>query len=91
MSDKNSIIIKPFQNEVDSAEVSGMTIENHIDRVVIYGSTEITADRIGYDAAMKIHSMLGLILDEMNHRIDTGHLPAKVEFIEPSIVKNPLE
>ena len=47
-------IIKPFGDDSSSVGIGGLTVENGLDRVVLYGSLEITRDRAGLGLAREL-------------------------------------
>jgi hypothetical protein len=53
---------KPFANESDSLEIGGLTFENRVDRVSVYGSIDITRDKKGLEAAKKIAALLDTVV-----------------------------
>lgn len=51
----------PFENESDSVQIGGpegITVENRVDRVSLYGSLDITRDKQGLAFAKAIHEIL---------------------------------
>ena len=82
MSKKN---FRPFKNEADSVEIGDLTIENRVDRVSIFGSIDITKDKIGLSAALELKS----ILDEVLSELQSADLPEKIEIKAPETVPNP--
>jgi len=82
MSKKN---FRPFKNEADSVEIGDLTIENRVDRVSIFGSIDITKDKIGLSAARQLKSVLDAVLAELQ----SADLPEKIEIKAPETVPNP--
>lgn len=83
-------IILPYSNESDSITIGqneGLTVENGLDRVSIYGSLNITKDKQGLADALELKELFDAIVDELSKE----RLPDKIETIEPNVVKNPLE
>jgi hypothetical protein len=56
----------PFANESDSLEISGMTIENRVVKVSIYGSIDITRDKKGLEAAKKMADLLNSVVRSLS-------------------------
>lgn len=79
--------IKPFANESDCLQIGGITIENRVDRVSIFGSIDITRDKEGLAAARELKSVLDLTLAEL----ESAELPDKVILKPAKTVKNPFE
>lgn len=79
--------IKPFANESDCLQVGGITIENRVDRVSIFGSIDITRDKEGLAAARELKTILDLTLTEL----ESAELPDKVTLKPVNTVKNPFE
>ena len=76
---------RPFKNEADSVEIGDLTIENRVDKVSIFGSIDITKDKIGLSAALELKS----ILDEVLAELQSADLPEKIEIKAPETVPNP--
>jgi hypothetical protein len=66
--------IQPFANESDSLEIAGLTIENRIDRISVYGSLEVTRDKEGLRKAHEIVNILKSIVE----RLESEDLPDSV-------------
>lgn len=79
--------IKPFANESDCLQIGGITIENRVDRVSIFGSIDITRDKEGLAVARELKSILDLTLTEL----ESAELPDKVTPKPAKTVKNPFE
>ena len=65
--------------------IDGLTIENRLDRISIFGSLDITKDKEGLAAAKTLKAILDLTLDEL----ESAELPDKITLDEADIVKNP--
>jgi hypothetical protein len=79
--------LKPFANESDCLQIGGLTIENRVDRVSIFGSVDITRDKEGLAVARELKAILDLILGEL----ESAELPDKVTLKPAKTVKNPFE
>jgi hypothetical protein len=79
--------IKPFANESDCQQIGGITIENRVDRVSIFGSIDITRDKEGLAAARELKTILDLTLTEL----ESAELPDKVTLKPAKTVNNPFE
>jgi hypothetical protein len=80
--------LDPFENESQSVEIGGLTIENRTDRVSIYGDTDLTRDKKGLEAARRIATLLNSIVK----KLESEDLPESVPSPkEPETVKNPFE
>jgi hypothetical protein len=78
-------IISPFRNESECLQIGGLTIENRLERVSIFGSLDITRDKEGLAAAKTLKAILDLTLAEL----ENAELPDKVTLAESDTVKNP--
>jgi hypothetical protein len=77
----------PFKNECDALTLGDLKLENHEDRIAVYGSLQITRDRAGLNAAKALQEVLGRIIKELE---DEHDLPLTVASAEPAMkVKNP--
>jgi hypothetical protein len=77
--------IFPFVNEADSLGIGGLTIENRIDRISLYGSIDITRDREGLVYAER----LKLIFDDIVAAMQADHLPDKISIKPAEEIANP--
>lgn len=48
----------PYADEAATMRLDGMTVENRLDRVSLYGSLDITRDRAGLEQARRLRSLL---------------------------------
>ena len=78
-------LISPFKNESECLQIGGLTIENRLDRIAIFGSLDITRDKEGLEAAKTLKAILDLTLDEL----ESADLPDKITLAETDIVENP--
>ncbi|MDD3465560.1 MAG: hypothetical protein PHE67_00305 [Campylobacterales bacterium] len=81
--------ITPFANETDSTTIGqneGLTVENRIDRVSIYGSVDITRDKQGLSDALQLKQLVDAVVEKLSNE----PLLDKIETIKPDEVENPL-
>lgn len=78
--------IKPFANESDTYTIGGLTIENRLDRVSIYGDIDITKDKEGKSYAFHLEVLIKDIIFAFKA---AGELPDKLPPSNEEIVKNP--
>lgn len=78
-------LISPFRNESECLQIGGLTIENRLDRISIFGSLDITKDKDGLKSAKALKAVLDLTLAEL----ESAELPDKITLEEADIVKNP--
>lgn len=79
--------LKPFGNESDCLQIGGITIENRVDRVSIFGNIDITRDKEGLAVARELKTILDLTLTEL----ESAELPDKVSLKPVKTVKNPFD
>jgi hypothetical protein len=77
--------LKPFENETDSIGIDEMTIENRLDRVVLYGSIQITRDEAGLKLAREMKDLL----DQTVAALEQEELPDHITINPSDSVKNP--
>ncbi len=77
--------IQPFQNEEEIITISGLTIENRLDKVSFYGSLDITRDKQGQEFLFELKHQIDAIVEQMKKE----DLPDRVETIEDKEVDNP--
>jgi len=78
-------IINPFQDESESLQIGGLTIENRVDRVSIYGTIDLTLDKVGLVNARQLKEVLDLTLAEL----EKAELPDKISLAPADTVDNP--
>ena len=79
--------LKPFTNESDCLQIGGITIENRVDRLSIFGNIDITRDKEGLAVARELKTILDLTLTEL----ESADLPDKVTLKPVKTVKNPFD
>lgn len=57
--------IQAFQNEEEIVVVGELTIENRLDRVSIYGSVDITRDKLGLVNLWELKRQVDAIAEQM--------------------------
>lgn len=78
----------PFANESDSLEIGGLTFENRVDRVSVYGSIDITRDNRGLEAARKIAALMSSVVEQLSlEKLPESIAPPK----GTDAVKNPFD
>jgi hypothetical protein len=75
-----------YENESDSFSIGGMTVENRLDRISIYGSLDITKDKEGLEYALKLKRIIDSSVDALKRE---KNLPDKIEILEVESVANP--
>lgn len=76
---------KPFFDESSSVMIAGLTMENHIDYVSIYGQCSLTKDQQGLAQALALQEQVNAIVRALQ-MID---LPAQIENKPVVMVDNP--
>ncbi|HQS67745.1 MAG TPA: hypothetical protein PLM93_11230 [Sulfuricurvum sp.] len=75
-----------YENESDSFMIQDLTVENRLDRVSIYGTLDITRDRVGLNDALKLKRIIDASIDALKR---DKNLPDKIETIATDSVENP--
>lgn len=76
-----------FKNEEEVSLIGGLMIENHLDRIVISGDTELTLDREGLLKARALHEHLKAIVVSLEYMSNTVVDP--VVAVVDDVVDNP--
>lgn len=76
---------KPFVDESSFVEIAGLTLENYVDHISIYGQGSITKDQQGLEQALAWQQQFNAIVSALQI-ID---LPAQIENKSVVIVDNP--
>ena len=82
-------MLKPFADESASLEINGLTVENRLDRVSLFGSLDITRDQVGLTAARELHGLISRIVTDLEDLQAAGQLPQAVEVEQPETMDNP--
>lgn len=78
-------LFTPFSDEAATLQVGGLNIENRTDRVSLFGSLDITRDKIGLALAQELKGRI----DQLVEVLKSEHLPEKLEVLAPTEVANP--
>jgi len=65
----------PYKNESDVLHVSGLTIENRLDRITISGDIDLTADKAGLADARALHQLLTDVVGKLEAQTLPEQLP----------------
>lgn len=76
---------EPFIDESSVIEIAGLTLENHVDHVSIYGQGIITKDQQGLVQALILQKQI----NAMVIALQTIDLPAQIENQPVVMVDNP--
>lgn len=87
-NDTNDIeVIAAFENESETVNINELIIENRFDRVSLYGSIDITKDKIGLKKIRAIKKQI----DQIANKLENEDLPDEIEVLAAKIVQNPFE
>lgn len=75
-----------YENETDSFQIDTLTVENRLDRISVYGSLEITKDKHGLEAALKLKRVIDASIDALKR---DKNLPDKIAALPEESVANP--
>jgi hypothetical protein len=78
-------MIKPFANESDALTLGDLKVENRVDRISIYGSIDLTRDKVGLANAKTLQALLESAIAVM----ESKPLPERVEPSKPHSITNP--
>lgn len=79
------MIEHPYENEEETFQVDQLTIENRLDRIELYGSVELTKDKVGLERALLLKDLLDRIVDVLA----SEDLADEVTLDEPDTIRNP--
>ena len=80
-------MLVPFADDASSTSFGQLTIENGSDRLVLYGSLDITRDQKGLALAWQLRALLDQVVAVLEHE---PALPAAVEApVQARTVRNP--
>lgn len=81
--------MKPYANESEVVQIEGLTLENRIDRISIYGEIDITRDKQGLKAAKELKAVIDASLKVLEADQVKGELPDAVSVGKTVRVDNP--
>lgn len=87
---KANIDFKPFANESTCIQINGLTIENRLDKVSVYGSIEFTKDQAGLALARKLKGIIDVVAAQLETEDHGGRLPEAIQIEKSVVVGNPL-
>lgn len=73
----------------DSEAIDDLTIEDNGERLSIYGSLNITLDKVGLEKAIKLKNILNEATNHMLHQSALGKLPDELPPQDTEEVNNP--
>jgi hypothetical protein len=76
----------PYHNETTSLIIGDLTIENRLDRISLYGSLDITKDRIGLTDALQLKDIIDSIVETLQKE---NNLPKRIVIEKADSVVNP--
>ncbi len=79
--------LPPFENESSVLTIGGLTLENRTDRVSIYGSLDLTRDKVGLELARTLKANLDAVVT----KLESEHLPEKIGQASVVKVDNPFK
>ena len=80
--------MKVFQNESECLILGGLTFENRVDRVSLFGSVDFTRDVVGLELARSLKAIVDGVVTVLEADPD---LPAEVEVEKPVEVQGPFK
>ena len=77
----------PFINERECLQISGVTIENRLDRILLFGFIDLTRDQAGLHRARELKDVLDLVVAAM----ESTRLPETISVSATDTIKNPFQ
>ena len=65
MTKEKLLCIAPFENEKEVIIIYELAIENRLDRILIYGTVEITRDQKGLEYAFALKRQIDTIVEKL--------------------------
>jgi len=79
--------INAFENEEESLQIAGLTVENRTDRVALYGHLHLTRDKGGLAHARVLKAILDAVVQALENQADLPDQTALRN--KPRPAKNP--
>jgi hypothetical protein len=74
-----------YQNEEETCQIDQLTVENRVGRVQVYGSIELTKDKVGLARARQLKELVERVVKVLSSQ----DLPEQVTVEDSKTVKNP--
>jgi hypothetical protein len=87
---EKTVNLKPFTNESTCLQINGLTVENRLDKVSMYGSIEFTRDQTGLDLVRKLKGIIEVVAAQLAAEDQAGRLPGAIQIEKTVEVDNPL-
>lgn len=82
---------RPYENEADVLQVSGLNVENRLDRIAVFGSVDFTRDKAGLRLATALERVLDAVILKLQEEERDNSLPETIPVPKTAkFVKNPL-
>jgi len=81
-----TLLMTPFANETEALDIGGLTIENRLDQVTVYGALSLTKDAKGLAYARGLKQLLERVVAVLEAE---RNLPESVLLVPAESVKNP--
>lgn len=78
----------PYSNDAASIQIDELTVENNPDRVAVYGSVQLTKDKIGLKHARELKAIIDAVVTSLEA---DNHLPDKITIKPGDQVDNPFK
>jgi hypothetical protein len=75
----------PYANESDSIAIDNLTVENHIDRVALFGDVTLTRDKKGLQLALSLQALVNSTVQALQR----DPLPDVIDNVAPQRKPNP--
>ena len=75
----------PYANESDSIAIGNLTVENHVDRVALFGDVTLTRDKQGLQLALSLQALVNAAVQALQR----NPLPDAVANVAPQRKPNP--
>ena len=78
---------KPYADEAAALQIGDLTIENRLDRISLFGSLDLTRDKVGLRHAKALRDLLAAIVVELERL--GPELPEVTKTASANTIKNP--
>ncbi|WP_019939707.1 hypothetical protein [Bordetella sp. FB-8] len=55
----------PFANESDALSLGGLSVENHVDRIAVFGDVTVTRDKTGLKLARDLAQLINVVVSSL--------------------------
>ena len=85
-----TVNFKPFANESTCIQINGLTVENRLDKISMFGSIEFTKDQAGLALIKQLKGIVDVVAVQLEAEDAAGRLQEAIQAEKTVEVDNPI-